>query len=136
MESEKTDEEVKFQEVLTETNQQPESEGEFEDIAETKKQPKSQESNRENAYSMKKQAKKSRRNISKITIRRLARRGGVRRISSSLYDDSTNHLKSFLKGVIEDAAIYSEYAKRKTVSEKDVVYALKKQGITLYGFGA
>jgi histone H4 len=30
---------------------------------------------------------------------------------------------------------YTEHAKRKTVTSLDVVYALKRQGRTLYGFG-
>jgi histone H4 len=31
---------------------------------------------------------------------------------------------------------YTEHAKRKTVTAMDVVYALKRQGRTLYGFGS
>jgi len=34
-----------------------------------------------------------------------------------------------------DAVAYSEQAKRKTMTAIDVVYALKRQGRTLYGFG-
>ena len=37
--------------------------------------------------------------------------------------------------VIRDAVTYTEHAKRKTVTSLDVVYALKRQGRTLYGFG-
>ncbi|ODM89509.1 Histone H4 [Orchesella cincta] len=37
--------------------------------------------------------------------------------------------------VVEDAVTYTEHAKRKTVTAMDVVYALKRQGRTLYGFG-
>ena len=44
-------------------------------------------------------------------------------------------LKSFLENVIRDAVTYTEHAKRKTVTALDVVYALKRQGRTLYGFG-
>nr|DAD36740.1 TPA_asm: hypothetical protein HUJ06_007381 [Nelumbo nucifera] len=47
--------------------------------------------------------------ITKPAIRRLARRGGVKRISGLIYE--------------------------KTVTAMDVVYALKRQGRTLYGFG-
>ncbi|ODM87535.1 Histone H4 [Orchesella cincta] len=35
----------------------------------------------------------------------------------------------------QDAVTYTEHAKRKTVTAMDVVYALKRQGRTLYGFG-
>ncbi|XP_059302099.1 histone H4-like [Lycium ferocissimum] len=48
--------------------------------------------------------------ITKPAIRRLARRGGV---SEAFY----------------------LYIRRKTVTAMDVVYALKRQGRTLYGFG-
>ena len=39
------------------------------------------------------------------------------------------------KNVIRDAVTYTEHAKRKTVTAMDVVYALKRQGRTLYRFG-
>ena len=42
---------------------------------------------------------------------------------------------SFLQ-VIRDSVTYTEHAKRKTVTALDVVYALKRSGRTLYGFGA
>ena len=37
--------------------------------------------------------------------------------------------------VNRDAVTYTEHARRKTVTAMDVVYALKRQGKTLYGFG-
>lgn len=73
--------------------------------------------------------------ITKPAIRRLARRGGVKRISGLIYEETRNVLKSFLEHVIRDAVTYTEHAKRKTVTAMDVVYALKRQGKTLYGFG-
>jgi histone H4 len=73
--------------------------------------------------------------ITKPAIRRLARRGGVKRISSFIYDDSRQVLKSFLENIVRDAVTYTEHARRKTVTAMDVVYALKRQGRTLYGFG-
>jgi histone H4 len=74
--------------------------------------------------------------ITKPAIRRLARRGGVKRISYYIYEYSRDVLKGFLQGVVKDAITYTEHAKRKTVTAMDVVYALKRQGRTLYGFGA
>ena len=44
-------------------------------------------------------------------------------------------LRVFLENVMRDAVTYTEHAKRKTVLATDVVYALKRQGRTLYGFG-
>ncbi|KAF1838195.1 histone-fold-containing protein [Decorospora gaudefroyi] len=73
--------------------------------------------------------------ITKPAIRRLARRGGVKRISAMIYEETRGVLKTFLESVIRDAVTYTEHAKRKTVTSLDVVYALKRQGRTLYGFG-
>lgn len=44
-------------------------------------------------------------------------------------------IQVFLENVIRDAVTYTEHARRKTVTAFDVVYALKRQGRTLYGFG-
>ena len=54
---------------------------------------------------------------------------------SVIYEETRGVLKTFLEGVIRDAVTYTEHAKRKTVTSLDVVYALKRQGRTLYGFG-
>ena len=68
-------------------------------------------------------------------IRWSARRGGVKRISGLIYEETRGVLKVFLENVIRDAVTYTEHAKRKTVTAMDVVYALKRQGHTLHGFG-
>jgi histone H4 len=104
--------------------------------------------------------------ITKPAIRRLARRGGVKRISGLIYEETRGILKIFLESeqlffpfapllspspfpslpaadslppllpdVIRDSVTYTEHSKRKTVTALDVVYALKRQGRTLYGFG-
>ena len=72
--------------------------------------------------------------ITKPAIRRLARRGGVKRISGLIYEETRSVLKVFLENVVRDAVTYTEHARRKTVTAMDVVYALKRQGRTLYGF--
>lgn len=73
--------------------------------------------------------------ITKPAIRRLARRGGVKRISGLIYEETRGVLKVFLEHVIRDAVTYTEHARRKTVTAMDVVYALKRQNRVLYGFG-
>ncbi|KAG9876980.1 hypothetical protein KCV05_g21887, partial [Aureobasidium melanogenum] len=73
--------------------------------------------------------------IKNPSIRRLARRGGVKRISNMIYEETRSVVKSFLRSVIYDAIVYTEHAKRKTVTELDVVHALKRQGRTIYGYG-
>jgi len=72
--------------------------------------------------------------LSKPAIRRLARRGGVKRISGLVYEETRSVLKVFLENLIRDAVVYTEYARRKTVTAMDIVMALKRQGVTLYGF--
>ncbi|KAJ3612884.1 hypothetical protein NHX12_019141 [Muraenolepis orangiensis] len=53
-------------------------------------------------------------------IRRLARRGGVKRISGLIYEGTRGVLKVFLENVIRDAVTYPEHAK--TVTAMDDVY--------------
>jgi histone H4 len=72
--------------------------------------------------------------ITKPAIRRLARRGGVKRISGEVYDDVRLALRDFLKKIINDATIYCEYAHRKTVTAGDVVNSLRRNGRELYGY--
>lgn len=73
--------------------------------------------------------------VTKPAIRRLARRGGVKRINAGVYEATRETLKIFLTKIIADAVTYTEHARRKTVTSMDVVYALKRSGRTLYGYG-
>lgn len=68
-------------------------------------------------------------------IRRLARRGGVKRISSNVYDETRDFVDYFLGIVVKDAAVFCENSKRKTITAMDVIYALKRSGRTVYGYG-
>ena len=74
------------------------------------------------------------RGITKGSIRRLARRGGVKRIASEIYEEVRKTLKAFVEGVVRDATAYTEHAKRKTVTALEVVHALRKKGRLLYGY--
>ena len=53
--------------------------------------------------------------------------------SGLIYEETRG--EKYLESVIRDAVTYTEHAKRKTVVAMDIVYALKRQGKTLYGFG-
>lgn len=70
--------------------------------------------------------------ITRPAIRRLARRGGVKRMSSLVYDEVRVSLRSFLNKVVFDAHLYALHAHRVTICPMDVVYALKRNGRTLY----
>merc|ERR1711973_530830 len=47
--------------------------------------------------------------ITKPAIRRQARRGGVKRISGLIYEETRGVLKVFLENVIRDAVTYTEH---------------------------
>jgi len=70
--------------------------------------------------------------ITKPAIRRLARRGGVKRINNLIYEETRGVLRGFLSNVIRDAISYLEHRHQKTVTAFDVVLAMKRQGRTLY----
>ena len=73
--------------------------------------------------------------FSKPVLRRLARRVGVKRLTGLMYEEARSAPKGFLENVVRDAVINAAHARRKTVTAFDAVYALKRQGRTLYGFG-
>ncbi|KAK8967454.1 hypothetical protein KSP40_PGU010187 [Platanthera guangdongensis] len=52
--------------------------------------------------------------ITKPTIRCLARRGGVKRISGLIYEETHGMLKIFLENVIRDVITYTEHDRRRT----------------------
>lgn len=66
----------------------------------------------------------------------MARRGGVKRISSTSYESTRDFCDKMVLKITKDAIHYAEAAKRKTVTAMDVVYALKRNGKNLYGYGA
>lgn len=68
-------------------------------------------------------------------IRRLARRGGIKRISKGIYEETRRITKEFLERVVGDAIMFTDHARRKTVVSGDVVHALSRQGRKLYGYG-
>ncbi|KAF1791898.1 Histone-fold [Phytophthora cactorum] len=70
----------------------------------------------------------------KSTIRRLARRVGVIRVSRLEYHERRAVLRAYLCNLIRDAMSYTEHGNRKTVTCMDVLYALKPQGKTHHGF--
>ena len=77
----------------------------------------------------------TREGITKPAIRRLARRGGVKRIAADVYNAVKAQMDGFLHNVVRDAASYTLHSARRTVTAIDVVYAMKRQGKAIYGFG-
>ncbi|KIX08381.1 uncharacterized protein Z518_03037 [Rhinocladiella mackenziei CBS 650.93] len=79
--------------------------------------------------------------ITKPTIRRLARKGGIYRIRSDIHDTVRGVLQKRLEEIIRKIIIVisQEYPPdhpncRKTVTTQDVVFVLYRMGRTLYGF--
>ncbi|KAI1377647.1 histone-fold-containing protein [Hypoxylon crocopeplum] len=72
--------------------------------------------------------------ITKPAIRRLARRGGVKRISAQIYDEVRTALKARLEEIISTCVVYTQYRQRKTVTINDVLFSLKRLGRPIYGF--
>ena len=83
---------------------------------------------------MKKVLRDSLKSVTRGSIRRLARRGGIKRISGLLYEEVRGVLKAFVNTTVADSVSFTEHAKRKTVSASDVVYALKSKGKAIYGY--
>ncbi|CAO2654784.1 Nn.00g115170.m01.CDS01 [Neocucurbitaria sp. VM-36] len=68
------------------------------------------------------------------SLRRIARRGGVKRISATIYDDVRLALKARLTAIMKDVIAVVELGGRKTVTVTDIVFVLNRQGHTLYGY--
>lgn len=77
--------------------------------------------------------REARRGITNPAIRRLARRGGVKRISGFVYEDIRTDIGKFLDNIIQPTMIYASHANRSTITTSDVVRALKQRDIGIYG---
>ena len=74
--------------------------------------------------------------ITRPALRRLARRGGVKRIGMGATDEMRDFADMFLENVVRASCALCDVTKRKTVTTMDVIYALKRNGRTIYGYGA
>ncbi|KAF2451584.1 hypothetical protein P171DRAFT_426091 [Karstenula rhodostoma CBS 690.94] len=76
--------------------------------------------------------------ITKGDIRRLARRGGIKRISATVYADVRDVLKDRLSTLLRNitAIVESDPSNRKTVVVQDVIFTLQRLGNPIYGFDA
>jgi len=70
--------------------------------------------------------------VTKPAIRRLARRGGVKRLSGLVYEETRIVLKQFLTKILNDAIIYTKHSRRQTVTAGDIILALKRNNRNLY----
>merc|ERR1711977_762051 len=72
--------------------------------------------------------------VTRPAIRRMARRGGVKRLASISYEAIRTVLRQFLHHLLHDVVAYAEHGKRKTVLPQDVIHALARIGRTIYGY--
>lgn len=66
--------------------------------------------------------------MTRASIRRLARRAGVKRIGGEIYEDAETTLRAFLKTLVKDIYVVTEYARRRTATLNDVLLVLKRNG--------
>lgn len=71
--------------------------------------------------------------VTKPALRRLARRGGVKRISAGVYEDARALVRTFIESVVYYSLLYKSSHGRKTIGLKDVVFALKRRGSAFIG---
>ncbi|KAF4316824.1 hypothetical protein BBO99_00007090, partial [Phytophthora kernoviae] len=64
---------------------------------------------------------------------RLARRAGIKLISTLVYQETRAVLKVFVQNLVHGTAMYTQHANRKTETGRDVICVLKHYGRTLYG---
>jgi histone H4 len=62
--------------------------------------------------------------ITKPAIRRLARRGGVKRISGLVDEEIRSVLLEFLQRLLRNCACYSDHARRNIFTLTDVIYSI------------
>jgi len=77
-------------------------------------------------------------NLGRITdpaMRRMARRGGCKRINSDVYVTGRNIMKERLMLVLRFASIIANHARRKTVTRQDIVLALRRLNEKVCGYG-
>ncbi|RAL13997.1 histone H4 [Aspergillus homomorphus CBS 101889] len=77
--------------------------------------------------------------VTRPAICRLARRGGVCRISADIYDEARRALKERLTEIIRRVVLVMDSAtthghERKVVSTQDVIFVLNQMGNPIYGF--
>ena len=72
------------------------------------------------------------RNITQPAIRRLARRGGVKRVNALIYPEVRRLAGNWLEKVMGDLIHITEYSKRSTITTKEVIHVLRNYDIRLY----
>jgi len=66
-------------------------------------------------------------------FRRLMYSAGITRVQKKLFSDANEVSQAMLRKWIAEAMILSEYDKRTTITEKDILEVLRRNGAHVYG---
>ena len=67
--------------------------------------------------------------LNKPSVRRLARRAGVKRITAGIYEEAPAALRTGLSQMIRDACTFAEHGRRFTLTLNDILLSLKRNGV-------
>ncbi|KAF7325117.1 Histone H4-like protein [Mycena kentingensis (nom. inval.)] len=71
--------------------------------------------------------------ITRPSMRRLTRRGGAKRTSTLIYEETRGVLRGYLEGVVRDAVLHTSHGWRTTITREDVTRAVQMStGRVLY----
>lgn len=73
-----------------------------------------------------------RRSIGRNDVRRIARRGGTKRMRTGFTEEVNTQLRDYLRKLVHDAAAIVDMRGKKTVRLEDVLHVLQKNGQTMY----
>lgn len=71
--------------------------------------------------------------IPNAAIKRISKQADVKRLAADSYPAVRESLYNFLDVIIKESAIITEHDHRKILTKQDILYVLKKHGITYYG---
>ena len=72
-------------------------------------------------------------------LRLIARRGGVplpQAHAAPVLEPARRELREYLITNLRDAVAHAEHGRRRTIAAPDMAWAVKKQGVIVYGLGA
>ena len=74
----------------------------------------------------------SSRSIGRNDVRRIARRGGTKRMRAGFTEEVNTQLRDYLRKLVHDATAIVDMRGKKTVRLEDVLHVLQKNGQTMY----
>lgn len=69
-------------------------------------------------------------------IRKLARKGGVKRLSKNVYEPMSRFIIREGEKLLLDARVITEHMRRSTITVNDLLLAMRDKGVRMYGADA